>query len=137
MLFNKAFKPTEKGLQNIKNVMNGQYLKPLNSNYVKLKDYNGEEKYFIKFKVSVKKISAMSEEIDSAVGQLSSAIQNMAASAQKSYEKAEVIEKSIDETVKAVEQVSKKAQSQAELAEKLNEMVIKLMFCNNLFVANL
>ncbi|WP_234122885.1 methyl-accepting chemotaxis protein [Clostridium hydrogenum] len=50
---NKAFKPTEKGLQNIKNVMNGKYLKLLSSNYVKLKDYNGEEKYFIKSKVSV------------------------------------------------------------------------------------
>lgn len=35
--------------------MNGQYLKLLTSNYVKLKDYNGEEKYFMKSKVSVKK----------------------------------------------------------------------------------
>lgn len=72
----------------------------------------------------------MSEEIDSAVGQLSSVIQNMAASAQKSSEQAEVIEKSMGETVKAVKQVPKKAQSQAELAEKLNKSyVLQQPFC--------
>lgn len=50
---NKAFQPTDKSLYNIKNVMNGQYSKSLNSNFAKIKDYDGVDKYIINSKIKV------------------------------------------------------------------------------------
>ena len=53
---NKDFQPTEKGLKNIKEVMNGQFSKIDNgnsSNIVNIKDYDGSNKYFITSKINV------------------------------------------------------------------------------------
>ncbi len=70
-------------------------------------------------------IAAMSEEVTATVGQVNEAIQNMAASTQKSSEHAELIKESMNETTQALEQVALTAQGQAELAQKLNEVVNK------------
>jgi len=70
-------------------------------------------------------IAAMSEEITAIVGQVSEAVQNMAATSQKSSERAERIKEGINETTQALGQVALTAQSQAELAEKLNKIVQK------------
>lgn len=70
-------------------------------------------------------IASMSEEIAGTVNLVSSAVQNIAGTAQKSSEHAENIKCSINETTKATEQVAVTAQSQAELAQKLNEVVMK------------
>ncbi|MDF2881794.1 MAG: chemotaxis protein [Clostridiaceae bacterium] len=70
-------------------------------------------------------LASMSEELNATVGQVSHAVQNMTATAQKSSEHTDTIVKSIDETTKAIEQVAVTAQSQVEIAEKLNEMVEK------------
>jgi methyl-accepting chemotaxis protein len=48
---NKDFKPTEKSLQNVNKVMNGQLSNILSSNISTLKDYDGKEKYFVTSKV--------------------------------------------------------------------------------------
>ncbi|MBW9172193.1 methyl-accepting chemotaxis protein [Clostridium estertheticum] len=50
---NKEFKPTDKGLQNINKVMNGQYSKVLSSNFISIKDYDGKDKYFVTSKINV------------------------------------------------------------------------------------
>lgn len=68
-------------------------------------------------------LASMSEELNATIGQVSDAVQNMAATAQKSSEHTETIVKSIDETTKSIEQVAVTAQKQVEIAEKLNEMV--------------
>lgn len=70
-------------------------------------------------------LASMSEELNATIGQVSDAVQNMAATAQKSSEHTENIVKSIDETTKSIEQVAVTAQKQVEIAEKLNEMVEK------------
>lgn len=70
-------------------------------------------------------LASMSEELNATIGQVSDAVQNMAATAQKSSEHTETIVKSIDETTKSIEQVAVTAQKQVEIAEKLNEMVDK------------
>ncbi|MBX4261335.1 methyl-accepting chemotaxis protein [Clostridium estertheticum] len=50
---NKEFKPTDKGLQNVDKVMNGEYSKALSSNFVSIKDYDGRDKYFVTSKINV------------------------------------------------------------------------------------
>lgn len=50
---NKDFKPTDKDLQNVDKVMNGQYSKILSSNFVSIKDYDGKNKYFVTSKINV------------------------------------------------------------------------------------
>lgn len=50
---NKAFQPTDKTLYNIKDIMNGQYSKSLNSNFTRIKDYDGIDKYIINSKIKV------------------------------------------------------------------------------------
>ncbi|MBW9153197.1 methyl-accepting chemotaxis protein [Clostridium estertheticum] len=50
---NKEFKPTDKGLQNVDKVMNGEYSKALSSNFVSIKDYDGKDKYFVTSKINV------------------------------------------------------------------------------------
>ncbi|OAA92183.1 methyl-accepting chemotaxis protein [Clostridium ljungdahlii] len=47
----KDFQPKEKKLENVNNVMNGQFKNILSSNFVKLKDYDGGEKYFVTSKI--------------------------------------------------------------------------------------
>lgn len=48
---NKAFEPTSNGLKNANKVLNGKFSELTNHGYVKLKDYDGEEKYFNMSKV--------------------------------------------------------------------------------------
>jgi methyl-accepting chemotaxis protein len=71
------------------------------------------------------KIASMSEELAATIGQVSEAVQGMAATSQNSSEHAETIKLSMDETTKAIGQVAETAQNQAELAQELNERVQK------------
>jgi methyl-accepting chemotaxis protein len=48
---NKAFKPTATQFQNVDKVMDGQYSKILNNNFVSIKDYDGKYKYFVTSKI--------------------------------------------------------------------------------------
>lgn len=67
-------------------------------------------------------IASMSQELSATMGQINQAVQNTAATSQKSSENLEIIKGSIDESTKAIFLISATAQNQAEMAEKLNEM---------------
>jgi methyl-accepting chemotaxis protein len=49
---NTKFKPTKDGLKKVASVMNGQFSDILKENFVKLKDYDGEERYFVTSKIA-------------------------------------------------------------------------------------
>lgn len=49
---NKDFAPTDKDLQNVDKVMNGQYSKILSNNFESIKDYDGNYKYFVTSKIN-------------------------------------------------------------------------------------
>lgn len=70
-------------------------------------------------------ISAMAEELNATVSQVSQAAQNMAESAQTSSGGTDIIKENMNETAQGIEQVAITAQNQAQLAQKLNEMVQK------------
>jgi methyl-accepting chemotaxis protein len=70
-------------------------------------------------------IAAMTEEITATVGQVSEAIQNTSAIAEKASHNVESIQSSMNEATEGVAQVARTSQNQAELAQKLNEIVQK------------
>lgn len=49
---NKDFAPTDKELRNVDKVMNGQYSKILSNSFERIKDYDGNYKYFVTSKIN-------------------------------------------------------------------------------------
>ena len=70
-------------------------------------------------------IATMSEEVAASVEQVTEAVQNMTKASQESSEKTTTIKESMNETSSALDQVAKSAQSQRELAENLHRIIQK------------
>ncbi len=95
-------------------------------------DYEAYAKTGVQYEEDSNFVNDMSQEIASSthamsdiILQISSAIQNVTATAQESASSSEEISTSIAQTTTAVEQVNSSAQAQAELAGKLSELVGK------------